>query len=1859
MMVTEEAFRDVLESWRKSLIGITRASALVKFRTSGRQVLSFDSPKPDEILDALRDGGEFIVRGVKPVVAAESSTDHLELIDANAPDSTSEPDVAVELDDARSVGAAESSAARFEGTLEPSENEIEGGLPDGCTLLHTTAKAQSVPGILRNLKKTAEELYLDRGVSVLHLAFGLLHWEAVDGTELCSPLLLVPVALQARNAYSEPRLVEGEDDEVLNPALKLLLEERGADFTGMPAPEEATFHEIADSFTEILESIGGLGEWRIDNAVYIGKFTFTKEAMYRDLLENEARVLAHPIVRALATTDPTAQTNEFQFDGIDPSQVDKLAPEDDTPLVLDADSSQRAAIAAARDGKSFVMDGPPGTGKSQTIANMIGTLIHDGKTVLFVSEKAAALDVVRNRLENVGLGSFLFDIHSSKSSRRAVAEELARTLENKAVPPKELDALSRATLVEKRQSLNDYAEASNEQREPLNRSFHDVVGRLSQLAELPLAPAPQAGIRGLTEKQLATLLDAARQLSRSWRPAVEGKAFIWRGVLTDRPLDRELDEARRHLERADTAAAPHRELLLRLKLDVPEKYAQLPAVLAHRDGVTDRAVLHQWLTVEDLEPYRSSLSSMIENEHSLQEAEASLAWATGMKHEDFPPLEEIPPLPHETSANGSLDLRTTPGVELDHAARLLGSRAESLAHAAQGLHKASRDLGLPEPSTMADAQKLLRVAHLRDGGTFPDQRWFHPPELARVRQVVDEIERQHQYVLQASATAMQWFTPAVLRLPLRDLEQRFTAVHIGFGARFSSAFKADKRLLETGLKDPSTFKEAVNYLHLAIDWADGEHYMEQLVASRAGALGRFWNGPGTDYRAMRAALTSVEEALAVMPGGVPGPTAAYLSGVGDHSRTRGLLDSAEEVLLDWRRYCESTQQIETDPSLLEKPIQHAAEKLMESASGMEAAATRIRWVSALTGRDHSLQEVDEILAAVGAARAATRTIEDRTPRHRELFGTLIDDPAAVSAGIDHAQGIRDIAGGPLDHETSTLVFEAGTVADLERSTDGWIEARDSLLHYFEHERREELRAELGTLEDGLEMIQAWKSDSTGQQDWSAHKRHRDQLVSFGLDSAIDFCAEQRVPPDQIEPIVEKTVLQAWTEDLLDDETRLRPLSAMDRDAIVETYRDLDLQLVHFTAGRIIRAANARRPVASGIGETGLLKREGSRKKKHRPSRELIGRARGAVQALKPVFMMSPLAVSQYLPADFTFDVVIFDEASQVLPADAINSIYRGRALILAGDDKQLPPTTFFERAVEEDDENDAEEEGTEGVGDYESVLDLAKGSGALPGLGLRWHYRSQHESLIAYSNYKFYEGKLITFPSAIEQGDDVGVSFRKVDGLYQRGGGAANPGEAAAVARRVIRHYMKHPDLSLGVVAFSVAQKDAIEAALLEERRPYPELSKHFEGEDRLGGFFVRSLESVQGDERDVIIFSIGYGPDEAGKIGTSFGVLNRKGGWRRLNVGITRARRAVEVIASMEHTQIPFSTNQNVEYLRRYLEYAAVGMPALGITASMTGLDTESPFEDSVLTTIRKWGYTVEPQVGAAGYRIDLGVKHPDLPGKFALGVECDGYQYHSAPAARDRDRLRDSILTGLGWTMHRIWGTSWYRHRDQEEARLKQVIESAVSGEVETGPRRPKANIEHPEVITEVVDPGELPTWIRPYRAADRIRLPWGADPSDADSIPLMRNALIALVEAEGPVHEKVVHSRLRDWWDVRQIGRLIKRNIEEAVSRSPISYSGDFMYLGDLDVDYVRAPSVETARSVDQVHPQELALAVHLVVRDAGFAEREEVVRQVGRAFGWSRTGDQIAYALGEAIETALAGGLVAEEGNTLVPAAERAV
>lgn len=458
-------------------------------------------------------------------------------------------------------------------------------------------------------------------------------------------------------------------------------------------------------------------------------------------------------------------------------------------------------------------------------------------------------------------------------------------------------------------------------------------------------------------------------------------------------------------------------------------------------------------------------------------------------------------------------------------------------------------------------------------------------------------------------------------------------------------------------------------------------------------------------------------------------------------------------------------------------------------------------------------------------------------------------------------------------------------------------------------------------------------------------------------------------------------------------------------------------------------------------ELARLKKEVTKKQRHLPIRKLLNdQQKGIphlVKALKPCWMMSPLSVSQYVNADIVhFDVLIFDEASQLRTEDVVPSIIRSDQVIVIGDRKQLPPTSFFSTGESDDDSEDEDD------ASYESFLDEC--SNFMFVRTLKWHYRSQDERLIAFSNKYFYDSQLITFPNPV-QNPDLGVWFKHVpDGIYDRSGRRDNRREAEVVAQLTLEHFQRFPQQSLGIIAFSEAQADAIVEQIEILGKNNPQLATFCN--DNSPQFFIKALENVQGDERDVIIISIGYAYDSQGKFSLNFGPLNKQGGERRLNVAVTRAKKKLTLVSSIVSGDIDTTrtNSEGMRLLRDYLEYVASGGERLEGNSYTDQLTFDSPFEEDVYYTLVERGYTLRTQVGCSGYRIDLGVVNKNRPGEFLLGIECDGASYHRSPTARDRDRLRQQVLERLGWKIHRIWSTDWFRNKPSQVQMLVEKIES-----------------------------------------------------------------------------------------------------------------------------------------------------------------------------------------------------------------------
>lgn len=865
--------------------------------------------------------------------------------------------------------------------------------------------------------------------------------------------------------------------------------------------------------------------------------------------------------------------------------------------------------------------------------------------------------------------------------------------------------------------------------------------------------------------------------------------------------------------------------------------------------------------------------------------------------------------------------------------------------------------GLPgDGITLERAAQLSELGGLLGSPTPAEPEWLDPlvqPSVAEAASALGSAVsgyRRHRDELASR------FTEDVLKLDLEALRTRFLTIHTGFG-KLRGAYRADKKTL-AACTPGGNGKLAIAGLDDAIRWKEQADALARAERRYAAILGsHYYQGTETDFDDLAAALTVARRAIVLAGDDIDVSSLRRQLGRG------GAPDLAAASAA--RRLGSSTASFVSQcpalvaravPALVSMPVAELARWAERSAEQLAEVLTAHEHVEQAVGSGCSLAAARDILERAHDAEMARHDVESDGERHRVVLGPqfvgIASDWDALRASIRWVRAVRDLCGGPLPAKTAEAIRQSGLTPDeLGERMGRWDKAERMLLDAFSPSRAADIAADLEvSFDDGVALLEELAATRGDIEEWGTHAEATRTLEEDGLVEVVRFCVERRLPGDQVAGVVERALLEAWSDAVVSrDGERLAPFRATERDALRTDFQDLDRELVANAAAGVINECAARRP-SSLAGAAGVIQKQAQLQRKHMPIRELLSRAGTVAQELKPCFMMSPLSVSQYLPSGLTFDVVIFDEASQVRPSDAINCVYRGRQLIVAGDQNQLPPSSFFVRGAADDDGTYDEDQ----LEDFESVLDLCKGSGGLTSLSLNWHYRSQHESLITYSNYSFYEGRLSTFPGATQVAEDLGIEVFKVDGVYRRGGGRDNPVEAAKVIERVLLHRLRHPDLSIGVVAFSQSQEEAIVRELERRANERPELAGLI-GEDRLRGFFVKNLEDVQGDERDIIVFSLGYGPDEFGKFTLQMGPLNKQGGWRRLNVAITRARRRVEIVTSVLPTDFVGDLKADgVRHLRRYLDFALRGTPALALDLAESRGDAESPFEEEVVKSLR-----------------------------------------------------------------------------------------------------------------------------------------------------------------------------------------------------------------------------------------------------------------------------------------------------------------
>ena len=792
-------------------------------------------------------------------------------------------------------------------------------------------------------------------------------------------------------------------------------------------------------------------------------------------------------------------------------------------------------------------------------------------------------------------------------------------------------------------------------------------------------------------------------------------------------------------------------------------------------------------------------------------------------------------------------------------------------------------------------------------------------------------------------------------------------------------------------------------------------------------------------------------------------------------------------------------------------------------------------------------------------------------------------------------------------------------------------------------------------------VALWLDKLDRLDEWSQLTMADEALRAIAGGAVADAVADAVVPPDQlgstIRHIHAETLYRAFSE----GQAWATHLTAAEKAELVGAFQQREKSR-RAAVSRLIRADHLDRVPRGGMGAMGVVRAEIGKRRGHKPIRRLVKEAGSVVQQIKPVLLMSPISVAQYLPPNaIAFDLLVIDEASQVRPEDALGAIARARQVVVVGDKKQLPPTSFFDRVVADDDEEDDDEEAdvpvaaVTGATQLESILTLCEARG-LRSRMLKWHYRSRHPSLIEVSNELFYQdqGGLVLFPSPSATTDTDGLVARRVNGAYDRGGKRHNVIEAEAVARAVAGHARHSPSRSLGVVTFSTAQRDQV-TFWLGKLRQEDEALDAFMREGEHEELFVKNIENVQGDERDVIFISVGYGPRIAGARldSMAFGPVSTEGGERRLNVLFTRARFRTEVFASFNSGDIDLERSKSVgaRALKRFLQFAETGVLH---EPSALDADPDSDFEVTVASEIRRLGYEVDYQVGSAGFKIDLAVRHPARPGRYMLAVECDGAAYHSALWARERDRLRQEVLEGQGWRFHRVWSTDWFHRRPEESRRLQAALSAAVVAEPEemvTGQIEPVEAAE----VAELADPalemtgkGTLPDYVVAEFAVQA-----GVEPH-AVSIRDMAPIIERIIQIEGPVHAEEIARRVAALFGKQKAGSRIVANVEitleylsgrnhEMVTEDGFWMTGEQRRATPLR-NRSRAPL--NLRKASMLPPLEIECAIREVLNQNGALSWEELPRAVALLFGFLRTGPEFRPAVLPVVEHMLHDGELVE-------------
>lgn len=1534
--------------------------------------------------------------------------------------------------------------------------------------LQTLLLPKALEARLGRIKSRSNTISEEKGIKTLYLSLGFLRWKdplsSDSKNSYKSPLVILPIDLEPkRTSKGTEYNVKLREEPLLNPVLIHKLDTELGIKLIEPENLSASF-DIEEYFKKITRIKSSKLEWRIDREVVLGVYPFQGMELYNDLDSENIDFSSFDVLcHLLSGTDSNGnepKISSYTEDDIESEEVECLVPK----IVLDADSSQYLSLVKAASGQNIAIEGPPGSGKSQTIVNLIANSINSGKKVLFVAQKGTALDVVLSRLTSLNLNSLVLPLMGRKSDKVEFYDALNSRIElSKPKNSVKFDySKSRELYISQREKLSCYVKCLEKTVYPTKITVHQVLGLAIQnetdILSLYGRIYPQFINLDLLD---ITDINSIHELSE--------QASIWQQQLEVNSVKEDsfwslLDPSKKDYKGLDNIFS----LSERIKVEEDE----LPEDMAfddylfppENDLINTTKIALDYLSSKQIDA--SVISSMsIETVEILANLKSELEYQTRLSKEHNQSWNNIVKLYSHKDEIGSL-------VKINELLKI------------QNIGKSDLYDAVKKEKEILKAHQKVLAGHYHIKAKFGFLLSKQDTKLLTVLSKNHKLFRDNNFVslinkkgfdalaevVKTANSLLTRFNETIETLENLNSEDNYdinkiranlpstkillNISNILSNSKILSIFSSEYRRAKSSVKEAfgitkfhklSILNVIDELIKFSTEW-DSEGLFDILGDFRSSKVDKKIKDLDQDSQKIISDIEKVKPNLNYRNTLLSERISIHLLNYLDEFKESfDLIDDD----IEWRG-------IEDLINIKSSKMDYIEENLKAASNSIPAILdAKLMDVSALQKLNEDFELVGYTLDSWGKNLGE---FQSQTPKLADIQISDLKD-------IESINTVRDLItkfSPKVQHTTEDFIKALNTLNNFRDRIDtlyGSIEAYG--LNYYLPDNYTEFSKYLkNTFED-----------KDGPNKIIQISIVNEEINQKGLTELLEYRQQDDSSLD-IRQYITTTIIKHLSNMVYDKYGEILSEFAGNRiEVLKEKFKLYDRSLIEIAQKEILNNSliSSKPPQGTCSGpksawtEMSLIEHQLGLKRRISPSK-IMKRSIQAMMELHPCWMMVPTSVASFLPRKELFDLVIIDEASQMTPENSISALMRGRQAVIVGDTNQLPPSNFFKSTYIRND-SDEDDEDVETI--EESILELANSS-FRPKHRLLWHYRSRHEALIAFSNHYIYDNELVIFPSPGGSREKMGVDLVRADGVYSRG---LNPNEASCVVDEIVEFMETDINRSLGVVTMNQSQMELIEASVIRQSQSNSKVRAYIEkwdSEDEgLQKFFVKNIENVQGDERDVIFISTVYGKDSLGKFRQSFGPINGAAGRRRLNVLFSRAKEKIRTFTSIPIDMLnPREHNEGAILLKRWLEYSATGTLGESLNlSSRAELGPDSPFEEHVIECIESIGYIACPQVGVSNYFIDIGVRHPDYDLGYLCGVECDGASYHSSKSARDRDILRQEVLERLGWDIYRIWSTDWFRDSRGQIERLKEYLDKKLKEKLKDAPIREEGDDNQPK--------------------------------------------------------------------------------------------------------------------------------------------------------------------------------------------------